>query len=225
MTTLVSEMYESHHLMVCERLENERLKNENERLKNELERLEKELEIQGLNYKNIQLERQKLCDVIVEVKRKNVRITKNDYKSFYYGIDTIRSVEMQEPINAECDMFQEFNEFVENLYRYPNHIDKYLILEKIQSYESKFTVELLKNFRVFYQSNYYYRNIKLIRVVKNVECPICMEKIDEKQIATTNCNHIFCKSCIIKACETKNLNGQSCVCPMCRTTIKNISIS
>lgn len=42
------------------------------------------------------------------------------------------------------------------------------------------------------------------------ECPICMEKISNKEILR-KCNHAFCKSCIDKAMEYKQ------ACPICST--------
>jgi len=52
-------------------------------------------------------------------------------------------------------------------------------------------------------------------VHKNEDCPICFEKIEERNCATTGCGHQFCLSCIIRS------GRQSNDCPLCRQAITN----
>jgi hypothetical protein len=50
------------------------------------------------------------------------------------------------------------------------------------------------------------------------ECPVCLDKIGEKNNCTTKCGHSFCFSCMIKALSVNNK------CPYCREILveKNI---
>jgi hypothetical protein len=52
----------------------------------------------------------------------------------------------------------------------------------------------------------------------DTECPVCLEKIGEKNNCTTQCGHSFCFSCMIKAMSVNNR------CPYCREILieKNI---
>ena len=46
-----------------------------------------------------------------------------------------------------------------------------------------------------------------------MECPICLEETDDN--VTLNCNHIFCKDCILKSIKSEYIN-----CPLCRMNIE-----
>jgi hypothetical protein len=178
----------------------------------------------------------RLCNKIIKMKLKNISATMEQFTRFCFGHN----------IPNVYDKFQEFNEFVMNL----RGVAKRPILEKIQS--CGFTEEVLRKIIDFYdysiaireqleyeqQSSLNLRRIqreinKIKILQKNltekssemIDCPICMETIDEEQVAVTNCNHKFCKSCIKEVRNTRILNRQPCVCPMCRTQIKTISIS
>jgi hypothetical protein len=53
-----------------------------------------------------------------------------------------------------------------------------------------------------------------------MECPICLEIINELQQIKTSCNHFFCKDCLIKWQKTEhNINR----CPLCRKHIHDYS--
>ena len=54
--------------------------------------------------------------------------------------------------------------------------------------------------------------------IKNQDCPICMEKIEETNSAVTSCGHCFCLSCIIKAGRTNN------DCPLCRQALTDNNV-
>jgi len=51
---------------------------------------------------------------------------------------------------------------------------------------------------------------------KTWECPICIDMIEPKDLAITNCGHYFCKECLDKH---KVANRGNCVCPQCRRKI------
>jgi hypothetical protein len=71
-----------------------------------------------------------------------------------------------------------------------------------------------------------WRNLRLDVTKKSSElfdCPICMETIDKEEVARTNCDHVFCKSCIKQVCDAKTRNGHPCPCPICRTQIKMLT--
>lgn len=48
----------------------------------------------------------------------------------------------------------------------------------------------------------------------NNECPICFNTIPKEQLYITNCNHVFCKSCLDKWFNKSKFN-----CPSCRKNI------
>jgi hypothetical protein len=60
------------------------------------------------------------------------------------------------------------------------------------------------------------------------ECPICFENIDSAclkdidSVIETQCNHLFCKSCLQ---EWQGREIKTHLCPMCRTEIGSISTS
>ena len=45
------------------------------------------------------------------------------------------------------------------------------------------------------------------------ECPICFEKIGNKNYSITVCTHVFCTTCILKVA------AQTGLCPLCRTKL------
>ena len=58
-------------------------------------------------------------------------------------------------------------------------------------------------------------NIKEVEVeVEVVECPICMDEIEEKNKVTTECGHCFHTSCLMK-----NVAHNGFGCPYCRTVM------
>ena len=54
--------------------------------------------------------------------------------------------------------------------------------------------------------------------IKNQDCPICMQKIEETNSAVTSCGHCFCLSCIIKAGRRNN------DCPLCRQALTDNNV-
>lgn len=63
-------------------------------------------------------------------------------------------------------------------------------------------------------------NTQCIEIKKNeqsLECPICYEKIENKNYIVTKCNHTFCNDCLFKS-----LTDKPC-CPICRQEIFNFT--
>ena len=54
---------------------------------------------------------------------------------------------------------------------------------------------------------------RLIIKTKIIECAICQNKIDKKNITITKCDHAFCASCLFKNIRYNNK------CPLCREVI------
>ena len=52
---------------------------------------------------------------------------------------------------------------------------------------------------------------------KNVECPICIEKIDSNDLETTGCGHNYHKECLCRVKE--NSPNRFINCPICRKKI------
>jgi hypothetical protein len=58
-----------------------------------------------------------------------------------------------------------------------------------------------------------------------IECSICYEEnIPEKKCIKLNCNHKFCKDCIINTLKTCNYN-KSLSCALCRTIVTTMEIT
>jgi len=53
------------------------------------------------------------------------------------------------------------------------------------------------------------------------ECNICYESIDKYKFVTFNCNHEFCKDCVIKTIKSTDSYKEPC-CAFCRTAIDTI---
>lgn len=47
-------------------------------------------------------------------------------------------------------------------------------------------------------------------------CIVCYNTIENRNICTTNCNHIYCKSCLNEWFNRGNVD-----CPMCREPVKS----
>jgi hypothetical protein len=62
--------------------------------------------------------------------------------------------------------------------------------------------------------------IKLKR--KKDVCPICLEKIDKKNIVETNCGHFFHRNCINNWCLQKARDNMDCKCPICKKNLPEI---
>ena len=54
------------------------------------------------------------------------------------------------------------------------------------------------------------------------DCPICYEPLKYEDIVTLNCNHEFCKTCIVQSLHSVK-NGDPC-CALCRTNICSILV-
>lgn len=53
--------------------------------------------------------------------------------------------------------------------------------------------------------------------MNKIECPICLDEIDNDNICRTECNHQFCTECLTKwLLEKKKLT-----CPSCRERVKS----
>lgn len=58
----------------------------------------------------------------------------------------------------------------------------------------------------------------LIITDKNqINCPICMDKINKDSIIITKCGHLYCRNCLLKSLKVKEN------CPICRENIKEES--
>ena len=60
-----------------------------------------------------------------------------------------------------------------------------------------------------------YKNVKKICVLE--DCPICYEQLKYEDIVTLNCNHEFCKTCIVQSLHTVKNGDPSCA--LCREKI------
>ena len=53
------------------------------------------------------------------------------------------------------------------------------------------------------------------------ECSICLEEIEQCKFVKLNCNHTFCKGCVIKTIKTNNRS--TLCCALCRSEISSIT--
>ena len=97
----------------------------------------------------------------------------------------------------------------------------------LTNYEKELMIGIPKNkFNVFYSLPGNYIHNKFISKYEfekknklSYDCCICFDKINSNNIAITKCNHMFCKSCIVK--NLKNSNK----CPLCRQKISKNSLT
>jgi hypothetical protein len=52
--------------------------------------------------------------------------------------------------------------------------------------------------------------------IDNLECSICLDKIEHNNLIVTTCKHTFCESCIVKYIYETNNNSN---CPVCRNNL------
>jgi len=55
-------------------------------------------------------------------------------------------------------------------------------------------------------------SFKKFHLTIKMECPICLEDLENKFVTTTPCGHKFCLQCIFTMLEP--------ICPMCRANIE-----
>ena len=53
--------------------------------------------------------------------------------------------------------------------------------------------------------------------VETIECPVCYEDVHTSEIASMDCNHKYCSTCIEKCIETSYNQNTSLKCPLCRS--------
>ena len=91
--------------------------------------------------------------------------------------------------------------------------------------------ELLKiNFKFERESKYFRSfmiktNIEILSldVEENLDCPICYEKINNKDIIKFDCNHHVCNCCYEEMHKNRSIYN-NCVCCLCRNNISDIYI-
>jgi hypothetical protein len=54
------------------------------------------------------------------------------------------------------------------------------------------------------------------------ECGVCLNNIEFKDFIKFNCNHQFCKSCVVQMINTKKDTDNPPNCPYCRAEILNL---
>jgi len=56
------------------------------------------------------------------------------------------------------------------------------------------------------------------------ECCICMETKEKTDVCRINCGHTFCVKCCNESFHTKNRQGETMTCPLCRESVVSISV-
>lgn len=91
----------------------------------------------------------------------------------------------------------------------------YAELEQNQGYSIMY-YEQVKEMPVNDMNEYAQEQIRnlLIELKKSIDCPICMETIDPKNIEMTACGHKYCKQCINTIKQSNNPE-----CAICRNRL------
>ena len=92
---------------------------------------------------------------------------------------------------------------------YSENIEHYSIYTRNKEGEEKWVINLPIN--VFVENNGMFLSC--------IECPICYENFQKKEVYTTSCNHTFCKKCMIQLCK-QNITY---TCPVCRNRCYELS--
>ena len=158
-----------------------------------------------------------------------------NYKTHIYVCETINN-------NNFKDIFKNFlgtdtinydnyhNISILNKFIIQNNQCKTIKVRKLSltKYEKKFKVGLnTKHLESFYSypGNYIYNKFLSKTEFKNIhgditrQCSICLDNIELNKLTITNCNHVFCKDCLLKNMHISNK------CPLCRQKIKKNSLS
>lgn len=223
---------------LCETPEQREKKIEKERLRVEKNRVaeierqrrqaEKQLEKERLRAESIRAaierERQAALDVIVDFRRRPEefqRLTDDQRSSTIQHIQRRMKIEIQ----RNRERVAEFDEIVriENQRRelynttiinFKNEISNLkAIVQNLISDESifnKLNITVKKNEATMDADS----------LLKPVECGICYQTYENNQFIGLNCNHEFCKQCII-TCLRKEKKQRAC-CAMCRSNINTM---
>lgn len=100
---------------------------------------------------------------------------------------------------------------------YTSHKAVISSLEKIRLSLPSFPLESLFNLTKKVDINF--KNVRPAHFDEELNCPICFDKIKDKESIETECNHIFCNSCI------KIWLEQHKQCPYCRMNLKNETLT
>jgi hypothetical protein len=57
------------------------------------------------------------------------------------------------------------------------------------------------------------------------ECPVCYNEFESVALVKTNCNHLYCKECIVHHVSTFVTRECAPTCPFCRDTITYVSLT
>ena len=105
------------------------------------------------------------------------------------------------------------------------HIPPPLTLQDLQTEESDLESlpTLVSGSSIGSNSTTTLTNIMLYTIDKEIEdkdgeceCPICYEPIHKEQKIKTNCNHIYCDTCMMTYLDTCYVNHKDPCCAMCR---------
>lgn len=165
----------------------------------------------------------------------NTNISNYNYKTHIYVCENINNSNYK-------DIFKNFlgidtinynnyhNIAILNKFIIQNNQCKTIKIRKLSltKYEKKFKVGLnTKHLESFYSypGNYIFNKFLSKNEFKNAhgditrQCSICLDTIELNKLTITDCNHVFCKDCLLKNMHISNK------CPLCRQKIKKNSLS
>lgn len=108
-------------------------------------------------------------------------------------------------------------------------------IEEVRAMESMLMREMLFGMMARMIGNYIDRDsnpkLNILSSVQNnenedihklCECSICYDEKQVKNFVKLECNHEFCKDCIISTIKTNLQNGSNLTCALCRSQVKSI---
>jgi hypothetical protein len=164
-----------------------------------------------------------------------VNIKDYNYKTHIYVCDTINANNYQEIFRnfigiPNINYENKHNIDILNQFITQNNQSKTIKVKNfaLTKYETKFKIGINKNKMdsfYSYPGNYIFNkfltksefNSNHGNIIRT--CSICLDNIELNKITITNCNHVYCKGCILKNMQLSNK------CPLCRQKIKKNSLS
>ena len=165
----------------------------------------------------------------------NANIENYNFKTHIYVCDRLNANNYQEIFqnfigNCNINYTNKHNVDILNKFITQNNQSKTVKIKKMSltKYEHKFKIGINKNNMdsfYSYPGNYIYNKFltknefNTIHKDKIRKCSICLDDIELNKITITNCNHVYCKDCLLKNMYLSNK------CPLCRQKIKKNSLS
>ena len=114
---------------------------------------------------------------------------------------------------------------IDDLYYYYNIYDEYVNVLTYTKNKINFYRIIQRKFDICLENMYSSPRIELNENMNDDECPICYEIYSNNDLIKTNCDHNYCRECLIRYLKSLNEipNKEPC-CALCRQQIKKLKI-